>query len=155
MALVTHFLLYPVASDLRVWLAERWCLFDNRMWPAMPTFFPDATDTNSTVDVPWLLFALRSCKVLTHLVQQFVLHFCSLLVRSIECELWLAYSARIGLDVIAKLAKLIAFKKPRHRNFVRLYTGVQIEVGSGGHLLSVPSPVVQESGRNYERVLAF
>ena len=115
------------------------------------SFFPDTLGESSLKDVPWLMLALRSCSILTNLVQEFVLHFCSMLAKAIECELWLYKTSRIGVDILVKLAKLIAFKASDSRGFVRIFTGIGIDVGDEAHLISVPVPVVQESGRDYER----
>ena len=78
LSLVTHFTIHPVESDLRVWLAERWCNYDVKLqWHRM-SIFPDMAEETAVTHVPWLLLALRSCKVLTNLVQEFILHFCSI-----------------------------------------------------------------------------
>lgn len=121
-----------------------------------PSMFHDCAPVEPLAcDVPWLLSALRSCEVLSNLSRQFVLNFLDTLAHAIESELWLHCSARVGVDVLVKLAKSIAVRDSENHRVIRMFSGLLIETGTRGELLSVPPLVRRESGEQYERRLTY
>ena len=112
-------------------------------------------DNSTMADVPWLLGALRCCSVFRNLTRQFTLHVLSTIAKVIENELWLYQSHRIAVDVLVKLAKPIVFRDPQHHSVIHRVSGLQIEVGTHGVLLSLPPLRNRESGEAYERRLTL
>jgi hypothetical protein len=155
-ALSSHFVLHPIKSEMRLWLAERWCQAEFSHRRTQPSFFAQSDcELAEQSDTLWLLGALRSSDVLLNLVKAFVENFLGLVAQAIEQDLWLHNSARVGVDVCVKLGKMFAYRPAKARRFVRLFTGVIIHTGTDGALLSPPLPVLRESGHAYERELTW